>query len=131
MSDLVNATFSMFRGDDLITLSDILGSIKPKSKLEWVVKILDVTTESTSSLDVLELESRIAASAGKGIRLTDEELATLAEEIHQVIDCDLAGFMPDAPATQGQPAVVIEAFDSSQWTISVDTDRVAMKFVLE
>ncbi len=117
----------MFKEKRLITLNEVLDSIQVDGEVEWVVTHLDAVAAQDSSLNILELESRIAHTQGEGVRFTYEELLGLSRNLSQVIDCNIRGFRKDSTGTViGSPVVVLDAFDSTEWTVSADHESVSI-----
>lgn len=74
----------------------------------------------------LDLEERARDEAG--IELDGSSLRALSASVMQFIDCTLLGYpIDDSAGTGGTPAVVIVAFDSSEWIVQADFARVSLR----
>ncbi len=115
-----------------VTLADLLECIAPVGRgLTWTILDLEAVGELSGKRNMLDLEEQIQASP-HGLVVSWSELLTLAQELHQVINCVLAGMKaPSATAqirrgtdTCAISDLVLEAIDSSLWSVFARDDRV-------
>lgn len=119
MSNVRKYRIPMFRDGQLVTLNDILRLVNG-SGLKWHLMDIEAISRRDAGLDVLELEREVNASSD-GRAFTDLELRALSRKLDQVIECRIVGMNQEHGPDNGRvPVVVISAFDSTEWILSVD-----------
>ena len=115
-----------------ITLADLLKCIAPEgSKLTWTILDLEAAGELSDGRNMLDLEDQIEALPN-GLIVSWEALLDLTQALHQVTNCLLAGVRDPIVLAQigrgrsliGICDLVLEAIDSSLWSIYARDDRV-------
>ena len=105
----------------LVPLTAVLSALAPFGEhLQWALLDLEATGDVTPlwAGGVLALEEEVATSP-EGVRLTWDELVSLAKHLDQVVNCRLHGWSDD-----GRSSLAVEAIDSSVWTVDADDERV-------
>lgn len=124
-------TFPMhLKNGGLVTLRAVLVKI-PKNNLLWRILYHDGVGVAPNGMTMDAFEAAIRASPD-GYRATWDELVVLSAGLEQTWDCLIVGSPPDIPIeaatveAAGFPGCefVIEAFDSSTWTIGATDDGV-------
>jgi hypothetical protein len=115
-----------------VTLTDLLKCIAPEGrKLTWTILDLEAVGELSDGRNMLDLEDQIEALPN-GLIVSWEALLDLAQSLHQVTNCLLAGVRDPSAVAQirrerspvGASDLVLEAIDSSLWSVYARDDRV-------
>ena len=113
-------------GGEIVGLTQVLELVEVEG-IEWRLTVFEGIATADSQLDVLDLEQRVRAAKG-GIALTSRIFRELAASLDQVIECELRGRLVDDPAGADRgPAVVLSAFDSTEWVVEVDRAQVRIR----
>jgi len=110
--------FSMWNGSSMIDLTDIVPSLAG-ADLTWHFLEFDGMGAPPSGTSWQEFDDAVRAN---GYRMSFLELTRFARSCKQTWDCMIVGLPTSAPQTREQlehvdATMVIEAFDSSTWTI--------------
>lgn len=119
MPKMITCRIETAVGPRLIGLEDLLRALDRKS-LEWR-NVRSILIGPILGVNVLAFEEK-AIKAPEGHPLSDPELWELGRRFGQVLDCDVRGYVAGAPV--GEPVVLIEAFDGSEWTVAIDERHV-------
>jgi hypothetical protein len=119
VSERLELTLPSFRAfpSDPIGLIDILDALPHPRPSQWRLRHFEAAAEVGSTMRLSEIESQINAD-GSDVRLSTRALAALATGVAQIIDCVIEGHLA-TKALAADPAVTIEAFDSTEWTIAL------------
>lgn len=130
-------TYPSFRDDgSVIQLIELLEVI-PDNRHVWSVLYFEGTGIMPNDLSVDEFED-LVRSKPNGLMVTWTELRYFARSLTQTYDClivaaksiqDISGDKSSSKESFGNCEVVVEAFDSSEWSVWVRDSQVMSKFV--
>jgi len=108
-----------------------LSALPPMAKqLEWYLLDLEATGRGPKGEPIMEFEKSVESSQ-HGVKLVWGELCNLAENTAQTINATFVGVLaelppPSLPLPSSYPAtIIIEAIDSSLWSVSSSDANVA------
>jgi len=115
-----------------VTLADLLKCVAPEGReLTWTILDLEAVGVLSDGRNMLDLEDQID-SLPQGLILSWEALLDLAQTLHQVTNCLLAGVRDPSAMTRiqrgldpiGVGDLVLEVIDTSLWSIYARDDSV-------
>jgi len=123
LADKSTYAIPMHREGRVVDLLQILRLVNGQL-LTWRLTEIEAIVVPGSALDIVELE-REALSSPDGISFSNRALTALADQLLQVINCDLSGYLLGDNRKQA-PVVLIRALDSTEWSVAVDQLSIAV-----
>jgi len=99
--------------------------------LHWLVTELDMVMQPSSTVDVHEWDRRLMAASGPGLWFSHDEMLTLVQENHQMIDCEFFGVPVAAGPDPAQAVLRIDFFDSTEVTVCIDGSVIEISNAIE
>ncbi|QZQ57135.1 hypothetical protein KZI27_10180 [Curtobacterium sp. TC1] len=99
--------------------------------LYWLVTELDMVMQPSSTVDVHEWDRRLMAASGPGLWFSHDEMLTLVQENHQMIDCEFFGVPVAAGPDPAQAVLRIDFFDSTEVTVCIDGSVIEISNAIE
>ena len=124
MIEMTSYSIPAYCDGQLVTLQQVLGLVDSQI-LRWQLTELEGITAPGCGLDSVELESAARSTPG-GLPFSNQALAALADQLLQVINCELFGYRVQGADRTEAAVVVIRAMDSSEWSIVVDASSIAV-----